>query len=133
VTIRVSTTAKRDGKALALFARSAEWQQGKTHDGRSFFAIPGSEPGLYHMADQNDCSCPDRGERGVSCKYMRAVRLWMAAYQIGGVASKPRPVAPTLDDELVTLTPAGAGAIVRGSGRLPGSTLVRKVNVRRIL
>src|SRR5436309_3389617 len=68
VTITVSTTNKRDGKALALFARCSEWQQGRTHDGRSFFAIPGSVPGLYHIADQNGCSCPDRQRSRNVCK-----------------------------------------------------------------
>ena len=105
--IEVSTTDRRDGKALALFARCAEWQQGHTHDGRAFFAIPGSEDGLFHMADQNDCSCPDRRQRVATCKHMRAVRLWMAAYATGAVAPKPRPGA-TAEDDLVILTPAGA-------------------------
>ena len=48
VTIELSTTDKRYGKALALFARYEEWQTGRTKDGRSFFAIPGSETGLFH-------------------------------------------------------------------------------------
>jgi hypothetical protein len=114
MTITVSTTDKRDGKALALFARHGEWQQGKTRDGRSFFAVPGSEPGLFHMADQNDCSCPDRQHARNVCKHMRAVRLWMAAYQTGAVAPKPRPATPAVEDdagvgdELVILTPEGA-------------------------
>ena len=107
MTITVSTTDKRDGKALALFARCSEWQQGRTHDGRSFFAIPGSETGLYHMTDQNDCSCPDRRERRLTCKHMRAVRFWMAAYQTGAVAPKPRRRA-TVEDHRIALTPDGA-------------------------
>jgi hypothetical protein len=126
VTIEVSTTDKRDGKALALFARHGEWQQGHTKDGRPFFAVPGSEPGLFHLADQTDCSCPDRRERGVACKHMRAVRLWMAAYQTGAVAPRPRPATPAvvddsgLGDELVILTADGArvltapGAVASG-------------------
>jgi hypothetical protein len=114
VTITVSTTDRRDGKALALFARCSQWQQGKTHDGRLFFGIPGSEPGLYHMADQNDCSCPDRQRSRNVCKHMRAVRLWMAAYQTGAVAWEPRPATPDvrddagIGDDLVILRPDGA-------------------------
>lgn len=46
--------APRDTRALALFAACDRWHQGHTKDGRSFFAIPGSEAGLFHMADQND-------------------------------------------------------------------------------
>ena len=107
MTITVDTTDRRDGKALALFARCAEWQQGRTKDGRSFFAIPGSERGLLHMTDTRDCSCADRQRSRNLCKHMRAVRLWMVAYQTGAVAPKPRPAA-TLEDERITLTPAGA-------------------------
>jgi hypothetical protein len=114
VTIEVSTTDKRDGKALALFARWQDWQRGHTKDGRAFFALPGSEPGLWHMADQNDCSCPDRQRSRNVCKHIRAVRLWMAAYLTGAVAPKPRPATPDvvddagIGDELVTVTPEGA-------------------------
>lgn len=103
----MDTTDRRDGKALALFARCAEWQRGKTKDGRSFFAIPGSERGLLHMTDTRDCSCADRQRSRNLCKHMRAVRLWMAAYQTGAVAPKPRPSA-TAEDERIALTPAGA-------------------------
>jgi hypothetical protein len=107
VTIQLSTTDKRDGRALALFARWQDWQQGKTREGRSFFAIPGSEPGLFHMADQNDCSCPDRQHGRNVCKHMRAVRFWMAAYATGAVASKPRPSSDPADDRVI-LTAEGA-------------------------
>ena len=107
MTIEVSTTDRRDGKALALFARWQEWQQGKTKDGRSFFAIPGSEAGLFHMADQNDCSCPDRQRSRNLCKHMRAVRLWMAAFATGAVTPKPR-LGATAEDDRIALTPEGA-------------------------
>ena len=108
MTIELSTTDKRDGKALALFARCAEWQTGHTKDGRPFFAIPGSEPGLLHMTDQRDCSCQDRQRSRNLCKHMRAVRFWMAAFATGAVAPKPRPASPSEADNLVILTPDGA-------------------------
>jgi hypothetical protein len=114
MTIEVSTTDHRDGKALALFARHQDWQRGYTKDGRSFFAIPGSHAGLFHMADQNDCSCPDRQQSRNVCKHMRAVRLWFAAYKTGAVTPKSRPLTPTvaddagIGDELVILTLTGA-------------------------
>jgi hypothetical protein len=123
VTIELSTTDKRDGKALALFARWQDWQQGRTKDGRSFFAIPGSEPGLLHMADQNDCSCPDRQRSRNVCKHMRAVRLWMAAFSTGAVAPKQRPATPDvvddagIGDELVVLTAEGAAYLAEQAGR----------------
>lgn len=117
MTIELSTTDKRDGRALALFARCAEWQTGHTKDGRSFFAIPGSEPGLFHMTDQRDCSCPDRQRSRNVCKHMRAVRFWMAAFATGAVAPKPRPATPAavddagIGDDLVILTPDGAASL----------------------
>jgi hypothetical protein len=70
VTIELSTTDKRDGKALALFARSNEWQTGHTKDGRPFFAIPGSEAGLLHMTDQRDCSYQHRQRSRNVCKHL---------------------------------------------------------------
>src|SRR3954447_2992134 len=110
MTIEVSSTDKRDGKALALFARCAEWQTGHTKDGRSFFAIPGSERNLWHMTDQHDCSCPDPQPSRNVCKHMRAVRLWMAAFATGAVAPKPRPGA-TAEDDRIVLLPAGAAVL----------------------
>lgn len=107
MTIELSSTDKRDGKALALFARCTEWQTGHTKDGRPFFAIPGSEAGLLHMTDQRDCSCQDRQRSRNVCKHMRAVRLWMAAFATGAVAPKPRPGASAQDDR-IALTPDGA-------------------------
>src|SRR5437764_685984 len=111
VTITVSTTDRRDGKALALFARCAEWQTGRTKDGRPFFAIPGSEADLLHMTDQRDCSCQDRQRSRNICKHMRAVRLWMAAFATGAVAPKPRP-GTTADDDRIVLMPEGAASLV---------------------
>jgi hypothetical protein len=119
VTIEISTTDRRDGKALVLFARCSEWQTGHTKDGRPFFAIPGSEAGLLHMTDTRECSCPDRQRERNVCKHMRAVRLWMAAFATGAVALKPRPATPTvmddagIGDELISLTPGGAAYLTK--------------------
>jgi len=85
MTIQLSSTDQRDGKALALFAAWESWQTGHTHAGRPFFAIPGSEAGLFRMTDTRDCSCPDRRKRQTVCKHMRACRLWMAAFAAGAV------------------------------------------------
>ena len=119
MTITVSTTEKCDGKALALFAAWESWQLGKTRDGRPFFAIPGSEAGLFHMADQRDCSCADRQRSRNVCKHMRAVRFWMAAFATGAVAPKPRPGNP--EDERVALTPEGAAYLIEQGTRQSSS------------
>lgn len=110
MTIEVSSTDPRNGKALALFARCEDWQTGHLKDGRSFFAIPGSEPGLFHMADARECTCPDFRHRGERCKHIRAVRLWLAAFKAGTV--RPRGRTDSLAEQTIALTPAGAAAII---------------------
>jgi hypothetical protein len=66
------------------------------------------------MADQRECSCPDYQRSRNVCKHVRAVRLWMAAFQTGAVAPKRRPATPDviddsgMGDDLVILTPEGA-------------------------
>lgn len=91
------TADARDARAAELFANWTDWQRGRTHAGRAFFAIPGAEANTFHAADQNDCSCPDRQKRGATCKHVRAVRLWMAAYRSGAVEPKrPFPRGRTL-------------------------------------
>jgi hypothetical protein len=125
VTIEVSSTDRRDGKALALFARWQEWQRGKTKQGRSFFAIPGSQPNLYHMADCRECSCPDFQRAGNLCKHVRACRLWLAAFKAGAVSPKQRPATPNviddagIGDETVSLTPEGAAAMIEQDAATP--------------
>lgn len=106
MTITVSTADKRDGKALALFAKWDTWQQGHTKDGRSFWAIPGSQPNLFHMADCKECSCPDFQRYRNICKHVRACRLWMAAFRTGAVSLKREAVATA--DDVAVLTPEGA-------------------------
>jgi hypothetical protein len=122
MTIEVSDTDRRDGKALALFARCAEWQTGHTKDGRSFFAIPGSEPDLYHMTDCRDCSCPDRQRNRNICKHMRAVRFWMAAFKTGAVSPK-REAGATPDDDRIAITPEGAAFLAAQAQETTAPTL----------
>lgn len=108
--IEVSVQNPRSVKALVLFAQSDLWQQGHTKTGRPFFAIPGSESGLYHMTDCQECSCQDfrrRGSVAAPCKHVMAVRLWMAAFKTGAVSPK-RESAATCQDDRAVLLPAGA-------------------------
>jgi hypothetical protein len=131
VTIELSSTDRRDGKALALFAKWESWQQGHTRDGRSFFAIPGSQPNLFHMADCRECSCPDFQQRGATCKHIRACRLWMAAYRTGAVAPKLRPLPPDVVDDsgtgndLAILTPEGAAYLAERTEAAPQTTYAK--------
>jgi hypothetical protein len=91
----------RRQQAIGLFERHASgadrWQFGhRKRDGKAFFGVPSSEPPkpgqarLYHLADQNDCSCDDRRrkielDREHACKHMLAVRLWFEAFKRGEV------------------------------------------------
>lgn len=122
MTIEVSAQNPRSVKALLIFAASHLWQQGHTKDGRPFFGIPScSEPGLFHMVDQRECTCQDFKRRGgvdAPCKHVIAVRFWFAAFQTGAVAPKPRPATPDvtddagIGDDLVALTPDGAEYLI---------------------
>jgi len=96
----LAPAGEQHGEALAIFLGHDQWQRGKTKDWRSFLAIPGSEPGLLHMTDCRECSCPDFQRARNVCKHVRAVRLWMTAYKSGAVAPRPRPAAPTRYDAL---------------------------------
>lgn len=116
MTITVSSTDKRDGKALALFARCAEWQQGHTKDGRPFFAIPGSDEHLFHMTDSRECSCADFQRARNLCKHVRAVKLWMAAYRTGAVSPK-REASADIADTLAVLLPVGAAYLAEMADR----------------
>jgi hypothetical protein len=91
----------RRDEARKLFDRHASgedrWQFGhRKRDGKAFFGVPSSqpprpgEPKLYHLADQNDCSCDDRRhkrelDREHACKHMLAVRIWYRAFRRGEV------------------------------------------------
>jgi hypothetical protein len=70
------------------------------------------------MADARECSCPDFQRSRNICKHVRAVRLWMAAFQTGAVAPKRRPATPDViddsgtGDDVVILTAEGAAYLV---------------------
>lgn len=122
VTITVSTTDPRSIKALALLATADRWQKGHTRAGRPFYAVPGSQPNLFHMTDGADCSCPDRRHRGVVCCHMLAAQLYRA--RLLGAEPKPRrPKAEPKGDgtpigtlrELRLSTCMACGSLAHGS------------------
>jgi hypothetical protein len=103
----------RRGEARKLFERHTSgadrWQFGhRKRDGKAFFGVPSSRPGrpgeprLYHLADQNDCSCDDRRrkselDREHACKHMLAVRLWYQAFKRGEVGVPGQGVLSSRD------------------------------------
>jgi len=64
---------------------------------------------------------------------MRAVRFWMAAYQTGAVAPKPRPGA-TAEAERIALTPEGAAylATENSAETAKGPRLVVRLHLREV-
>jgi hypothetical protein len=103
MTITVSTADPRSIKALALLEGADRWQRGHTKDGRSFFAIPGSEPGLLHMVSTRECSCADFRNRGQDCKHILAVRLWVTRNEAAQPVRRSRyatPISPAQADRV---------------------------------
>lgn len=89
MTITVSTADKRSLKALEVLATAERWQKGRTKEGRSFWAIPSeTQPGLLHMTDTRECTCPDHRQRGIACKHILAARLRVA--QLKGRTDRER-------------------------------------------
>ena len=58
--------------------------------------FPGSN-GRVYWTDTRDCTCPDRRERDVTCKHIRAVRLWTIEHKSTAPAPKPAPVTADAD------------------------------------
>jgi hypothetical protein len=57
-----------------VLAQAHRWVRGyRKRDGRPFFSIPGSKPGVVYMADATACTCPDARERQRVCKHSLAV------------------------------------------------------------
>jgi len=82
MTITVSTTDPRSLKALAVLETADRWHKGHTRSGRSFYAVPSStDPNGFHMTDCRECTCQDFIRRGLDCKHILAVRLYVARLQ----------------------------------------------------
>jgi hypothetical protein len=76
-----------------------------------------------------ECSCPDFQHARNVCKHVRAVRLWMAAFQTWRSPPKRRLATPGvvddagIGDELVILTPEGAAYLAEMSDQTATTTL----------
>lgn len=82
--------AKRTAAALRILEGSASWLKCRTQDGTKAYAVPGTKPNTYHLVNLQDCSCPDRRRRGVTCKHMPSVALHCAKVR----AERPRRHTP---------------------------------------
>jgi len=105
MTITVSTTDPRSLKALAVLETADRWHKGHTKSGRSFYAVPAStDPNGFHMVDCRECTCQDFIRRGLDCKHILAVRLYVAKLQaappakrLGAKRRAPKPAAPEVE------------------------------------
>jgi predicted nucleic acid-binding Zn finger protein len=80
--IQVSTSDPRSVKALAILEGADRWTRGhRKSDGRSCFVIPSATGAGTYWADVRECTCPDFTLRGITCKHITAVRLWVAREQ----------------------------------------------------
>ena len=109
MTITVSTAEPRSLKALAVLETADRWQKGHTKSGRSFYAVPSStDPNGFHMTDCRECTCQDFIRRGLDCKHILAVRLYVAKLQV--VQPKRRAPKPAAVSDFYT-APSATGTI----------------------
>jgi hypothetical protein len=88
--VTVSTADPRTVKALRVLDTAATWTRGhRKGDGRSFFVTPDSS-GRVYWVDTRECTCPDHVQRGVVCKHITAVRLWVAQNAAPAPKTAPR-------------------------------------------
>lgn len=80
---QVNTQDHRDMRALRLLRESGQWAKCRVRreDGTlvKMYGIPSSsEPGVYRMANQRFCNCPDFLFRQPQpCAHVRAVRMYV--------------------------------------------------------
>ena len=80
--VTVSSSDPRSLKALDILQTAEQWTKGhRKSDGASFFVIPSSTGSRLYWTNTRECTCPDAVQRGVACKHILAVRLWMARYK----------------------------------------------------
>ena len=117
MTITVSTTDKRDGKALALFARCAGVAAGQDEGRPLVLRDPRQRAGLSTWPTRTTARAPTASARRKVCKHMRAVRFWMAAFGPAPWLPSHGPPPPRWMSELVILTPEGAAALAEDAER----------------
>ena len=89
MTITIDTADRRSLEALALLDHADTWVKGhRTEDGKPFFVIRSLTSDRVYWTDTRDCTCPDRQRRGLDCKHILAVRLWMVRHH--GQTQQPR-------------------------------------------
>ena len=91
--VTVSTDDPRSCKALGLLEGADKWLKiRRKGDGVKFYVIPGSAGHVY-WTNCGECSCPDAQHRGVECKHITAVKLYVAKVQAERPARRSNPLA----------------------------------------
>jgi hypothetical protein len=79
--VTVSTVDPRSCKALTLLEGAEQWLKiRRKSDGVKFYVIPGSAGHVY-WTNCAECSCPHFQHRGLECKHVTAVKLYVAKVQ----------------------------------------------------
>jgi hypothetical protein len=91
--VTVSTENPRSCKALALLRSAEQWLKiRRKSDGVNFYVIPGSAGHVY-WTNCGECSCPDFQHRGLECKHITAVKLYVAKVQAERPVRRSNPLA----------------------------------------
>lgn len=83
MTVTINTADKRDVRALRILQGARGWTKGTVKipgvGTRKVYGVPSeSEPDLYHLVNQRQCSCPDfQNRQPVLCSHIRAVRWYV--------------------------------------------------------
>jgi hypothetical protein len=89
----VSPADPRSCEALALLEGADQWLKiRRKSDGVKFYVIPGSQGHVY-WTNCGECSCPDFQHRGVECKHISAVKLYVAKVQAERPVRRSNPLA----------------------------------------
>jgi hypothetical protein len=87
--LTIDTTDNRTAKALEIAANAGQWIKVRGKDGQPLaFGVPSETvAGRYYLVTSARCECADFRRRGLPCKHITAVALYVAVKR----AEKSRP------------------------------------------
>jgi hypothetical protein len=106
-------SAPRPAAIAAVLANASKWTHAtRKSDGREFWIISGSRPGVVYYTDSRNCTCPDANERQRVCKHSLAVAKHLASK---AAPSAPKPAFKSYAD-LMPACGNGCGDLVERKG-----------------
>lgn len=76
----LGTSDENDSRALkaaVIAAHARQWIKIRTHSGKKYFGIRGSD-GTIYFVNKVSCTCADHRNRNIACKHILAVRIYCA-------------------------------------------------------